>query len=148
MICTEDLSVKNMVKNRSLSKSISDAGWSSLVSMISYKSSWYGRTFHKIDRWEPTSKTCSCCGVKAEAMDLSIREWVCNSCGTSHDRDINAARNILNTGLSDASGQFFSTFLGFPLYALPEKPMGKSYNLFFCYTNLDELKHFSLERGT
>ncbi len=101
VICTEDLSVQNMVRNHKLSKSISDAGWSSLVSMISYKSSWYGRTFHKIDRWEPTSKTCSCCGAKAEAMDLSVREWVCSSCGTSHDRDINAARNILNTGLSD-----------------------------------------------
>ena len=101
MICTEDLAVKNMVRNHKLSKSISDAGWSSLVSMISYKSGWYGRTFHKIDRWEPTSKTCSCCGAKAEAMDLSIREWTCDSCMVSHDRDINAAVNILNTGLTD-----------------------------------------------
>ena len=101
VICTEDLSVKNMVRNHCLSKSISDAGWSSLVSMISYKSSWYGRTFHKIDRWEPTSKTCSCCGAKAEAMNLSVREWACSSCGTYHDRDINAAVNILNTGLKD-----------------------------------------------
>jgi putative transposase len=90
-----------MVKNHKLSKSISDAGWSSLISMISYKSNWYGRTFHKIDQWEPTSKTCSVCGAKAEAMHLSIREWICNSCGTSHDRDINAAVNILNTGLKD-----------------------------------------------
>jgi putative transposase len=101
VICTEDLAVKNMVKNHCLSKSISDASWSSLISMISYKSNWYGRTFHQIDRWEPTSKTCSCCGAKAEAMDLSIREWTCASCGTSHDRDINAAVNILNTGLKD-----------------------------------------------
>jgi putative transposase len=101
VICTEDLSVKNMVRNHKLSKSISDAGWSSLISMISYKSNWYGRTFHKIDRWYASSKTCGCCGAKAEAMNLSIREWSCASCGTSHDRDINAARNILNTGLLD-----------------------------------------------
>ena len=101
VICTEDLAVKNMVKNRKLSKSISDAGWSSLISMNSYKSGWYGRTFHKIDRWEPTSKTCSCCGARVEAMDLSIREWTCASCGANHDRDVNAARNIRNTGLTD-----------------------------------------------
>ena len=101
VICTEDLAVKNMVKNRKLSKSISDAGWSSLISMISYKSGWYGRTFHKIDRWEPTSKTYSCCGARVEAMDLSIREWTCASCGANHDRDVNAARNIRNTGLTD-----------------------------------------------
>jgi putative transposase len=101
VICMEDLSVKNMVKNHCLSKSISDASWSSLISMLSYKSNWYGRTFHQIDRWEPTSKTCSCCGAKAEAMDLSVREWTCNSCMVSHDRDINAAVNILNTGLKD-----------------------------------------------
>jgi putative transposase len=101
VICMEDLSVKNMVKNHCLSKSISDAGWSSLISMIAYKSNWYGRTFHQIDRWEPTSKTCGCCGVKTENMYLSIREWTCTSCGTSHDRDINAAVNILNTGLKD-----------------------------------------------
>jgi putative transposase len=101
VICMEDLSVKNMVKNHCLSKSISDAGWSSLISMIAYKSNWYGRTFHQIDRWEPTSKTCGCCGAKAEAMNLSIREWTCDSCMVSHDRDINAAVNILNTGLTD-----------------------------------------------
>jgi putative transposase len=101
VICTEDLAVKNMVRNHKLSKSISDASWSSLISMISYKSGWYGRTFHKIGRWYASSKTCGCCGAKAEAMNLSIREWTCASCGTSHDRDINAAVNILNTGLKD-----------------------------------------------
>ena len=101
VICIEDLSVKNMVKNQKLSKSISDVAWSSLISMISYKSDWYGKTFHKIDRWTPTSKTCSCCGAKAEDMDLSVREWTCSSCGTHHDRDVNASINILSTGLQD-----------------------------------------------
>ena len=101
VICVEDLSVKNMVKNTYLSKSISDASWSSLISMISYKSNWYGRTFHKIDRWYASSKTCSCCGNRAEDMDLSVREWKCKTCGVEHDRDINAAKNILNKGLGD-----------------------------------------------
>ena len=101
VICMESLSVKNMVKNHSLAKSIQDVSWSKLISMIDYKSIWYGKTFHKIDRWTPTSKTCSCCSAKVEVMDLSVRSWVCGSCGTQHDRDINAAINILNTGLED-----------------------------------------------
>jgi len=101
VICMEDLSVKSMIKNHSLAKSISDASWSSLASMISYKSNWYGRTFHKIDRWYPSSKTCSCCGVKAEEMNMSVREWTCSSCNTHHDRDTNAAQNIRNKGLAD-----------------------------------------------
>ncbi len=100
-ICMEDLNVKGMVKNRKLAKSISDAAWSSLVSMISYKSVWYGRTFVKVDRFYVSSKTCSCCGTKVESMDLSVRTWTCSSCNTTHDRDLNAATNILNQGLVD-----------------------------------------------
>ncbi len=100
-ICMEDLNVAGMVKNRKLAKSISDAAWSSLVSMIEYKSVWYGRTFVKVDRFYASSKTCSCCGAKVETMDLSIRKWTCSSCNTTHDRDLNAATNILNQGLND-----------------------------------------------
>jgi putative transposase len=100
-ICTENLKVKNMVKNRSLAKSIQDASWSTFISMLDYKSRWYGRTFHKIDTWFPSSKTCSCCGHKMESMDLSVREWTCPSCNTHHDRDLNAATNILNEGIKD-----------------------------------------------
>jgi len=100
-ICTENLKVKNMVKNRSLAKSIQDASWSTFISMLDYKSRWYGRTFHKIDTWFPSSKTCSCCGHKMETMDLSVREWTCPSCNTHHDRDLNAATNILNEGIND-----------------------------------------------
>ena len=101
IICTENLKVKNMVKNRSLAKSISDASWSTFVSMLDYKSRWYGRTFHKIDTWFPSSKTCSCCGHKMESIDLSVREWTCPKCDTHHDRDLNAATNILNEGIKD-----------------------------------------------
>ena len=103
-IIMESLKVKNMIKNRKLSKSIQDASWSTLITMIAYKSKWYGKTFHQIDTWFPSSKTCSCCGHKLESMDLSIRTWTCPSCGTNHDRDLNAAVNILNKGLDDLYG--------------------------------------------
>ena len=104
IICLEDLNVKGMVKNRRLAKSISDAAWSSFVSMLAYKCTWYGKTFHRIDRWYPSSKTCSCCGHKMDQMTLDIREWVCPSCEIIHDRDLNAAINILNKGLDDLYG--------------------------------------------
>lgn len=103
-IVMEDLNVKGMIKNRKLSKSIQDASWSTLVSMIDYKSKWYGKTFHKIDRWYPSSKTCSHCGHKRDQMDLSVRKLICPECGTVHDRDLNAAVNILHKGLDDLYG--------------------------------------------
>lgn len=100
-IIMEDLAVRNMVKNRKLAKSIADASWSSLVSMIRYKSNWYGRTFHQIDRFAPSTKTCSSCGHKLDGIGLDVREWTCPSCGSVHDRDLNAAQNILDTGLRE-----------------------------------------------
>lgn len=103
-IIVENLNVKGMVKNHKLSKSISDASWSTFVSMLSYKSNWYGRTFHKIDRFCPSSKTCGCCGHIVDKLPLSIREWQCPSCETIHDRDLNAARNILSKGINDLYG--------------------------------------------
>ena len=93
-IAVETLAVKNMVRNRSLARSISDAGWSGFVAMLEYKAQWYGRTLHKIDRWTPTSKTCSACGHRASKKPLSVRQWVCPSCGVEHDRDVNAAINV------------------------------------------------------
>ena len=104
VICVENLNVKGMMKNRKLAKSIQDVGWSSLVSMIRYKSTWYGKTFHQIDRFFASSKTCSSCGHKLNEMNLSIREWTCPNCGEIHDRDLNAATNILNRGLGDLYG--------------------------------------------
>jgi putative transposase len=97
-IVLEDLNVSGMVRNRKLSRAISDLGWRTFRTFLEAKSEKYGRDFRVIDRWEPTSKTCSCCGFKIGKLDLSIREWICLNCGTSHDRDINAATNILVAG--------------------------------------------------
>ncbi|PHM07719.1 transposase [Nostoc sp. 'Peltigera malacea cyanobiont' DB3992] len=100
VIAVEDLSVKNMVKNRKLALSISDASWGELVRQLEYKSNWYGRTFVKIDRWFPSSKRCGHCGHIVDKLPLNIREWDCPKCGTHHDRDVNAAKNILAAGLA------------------------------------------------
>lgn len=104
VISVENLSVKNMIKNRKLSKSIQDASWSEFTRQLNYKCNWYGKTFIKIDRFYPSSKTCSSCGYKLEALDLSVREWDCPDCGKHHDRDFNAATNILVKGYSDLTG--------------------------------------------
>jgi len=104
VICLEDLAVKNMVKNHKLAQAISDVSWGSLVSMLTYKAAWYNRQVIKIDRFYPSSKTCSHCHHLMASMDLSIREWKCPSCGTHHDRDVNAAKNILRQGLNIMSG--------------------------------------------
>jgi putative transposase len=99
-ICVESLAVKNMVKNHSLAKAISDVGWSEFVSQLDYKAKWYGRTVVKIDRWYPSSKRCFECGHILDSLSLDIRHWICPECGVSHDRDINAARNIHAVGLT------------------------------------------------
>lgn len=103
-IILEDLNVSGMIKNRSLSKSIADASWSTLTNMLKYKSLWYGKEIHLIDRFFPSSKTCSHCGSRVEKMHLSIREWSCHSCGTHHDRDVNAAKNIYQEGMKQLHG--------------------------------------------
>jgi putative transposase len=105
LIVVEDLNVSGMIRNRKLAKSISDASWSTFVSMLEYKCNWYGKTLIKIDRFYPSSKTCSNCGHKENQMPLKIREWTCPSCGSKHDRDLNASINILKKGWSDLSGQ-------------------------------------------
>ena len=104
VIVLEDLAVKNMVKNHKLAQAISDVSWGSLVSMLKYKAIWYNRQVIHIDRFYPSSKTCSNCYHVMPSMDLSIREWTCLSCGIEHDRDVNAAKNILRQGLNIMSG--------------------------------------------
>jgi putative transposase len=98
-IVIEDLTIRNMLKNGSLSRAISDAAWSELRRMLEYKARWYGREVIAVDRWFPSSKLCSVCGALAESMPLHIRIWTCD-CGTTHDRDVNAAKNIKAAGLA------------------------------------------------
>jgi len=98
-VCVETLAVKNMLKNHALAKAISDVGWGELVRQLEYKAQWYGRTLIKIDRWYPSSKTCSACGNVLGSLDLDEREWTCPACGVQHDRDLNAARCVLAQGL-------------------------------------------------
>jgi putative transposase len=99
-VIIEDLSVRNMVRNHSLARAISDAAWADLRSMLEYKADWYGRTVIAIDRFYPSSKTCSACGVIGTSLSLSVREWACAGCGAVHDRDVNAAKVIRAAGLA------------------------------------------------
>ncbi|MFD6856938.1 RNA-guided endonuclease InsQ/TnpB family protein [Rhodococcus sp. NPDC060090] len=94
-IAVEDLAPRNMVRNRRLAKSISECGWGEFRSMLEYKAERAGRRFVVIDRWYPSSKTCSACGHLLAVLSLGTRHWTCPDCGTRHDRDINAAKNIL-----------------------------------------------------
>lgn len=104
VICLEDLSVKNMVKNHKLAQSISDVSWSKFIDMLKYKSEWDERKLVQIDRFYPSSKSCSECHYINDNLTLSDREWTCPSCNTHHDRDINAAKNILTQGINILSG--------------------------------------------
>lgn len=103
VICLESLAIKNMVKNHKLAKSISDAGWGMFTEMLKYKAEWYGRTISQIDRFYPSSKLCSACGLINSDLALKGREWKCD-CGVVHDRDFNAAKNILRQGLNLVTG--------------------------------------------
>jgi putative transposase len=100
VIALEDLRIKNMVRNHKLAKSISDVSWSELARHLEYKTEWYGKQFVKVGTFYPSSQLCGVCGYRnTGTKDLSIREWTCPICGERHDRDANAARNILNEGL-------------------------------------------------
>ncbi|KIX75056.1 transposase [Streptomyces sp. MBRL 601] len=98
-IVIEDLTVRNMVKNGKLARAISDAAWADFRSMLEYKAHWYGREVIAVDRWFPSSKLCSACGTLRGKLPLNVRTWTCD-CGTTHDRDVNAANNLLAAGLA------------------------------------------------
>ncbi|MEV4418199.1 RNA-guided endonuclease TnpB family protein, partial [Catellatospora sp. NPDC049609] len=98
-IVIEDLAVRNMVANHRLARAISDAAWRQLRTMLEYKAAWYGRDLIVVDRWFPSTRLCSTCGTLAPKLPLDVREWTC-TCGQTHDRDVNAARNLLAAGLA------------------------------------------------
>jgi putative transposase len=102
-LAIEDLTVRTMLSNHCLARAISDASWSQLRHMLEYKTDWYGRELLLVDRWFPSSKLCSTpgCGHISQKMPLNVRSWTCPRCGTLHDRDVNAAKNILAAGLVD-----------------------------------------------
>jgi putative transposase len=105
-ICIESLSVKAMAKHPTLAKAIHDVGWGEFVRQLEYKAAWYGRTLIRIDKWYPSSKRCHACGHVLDSLTLDVRLWTCPECGVVHDRDVNAAQNILAVGLTvSASGE-------------------------------------------
>jgi putative transposase len=99
VIVVENLAVKNMVKNKHLSKSISDAGWGMFCTMLKYKAEWEGKTYIEVNRFFPSSKTCHVCLHQVDQLPLDIRSWQCPNCQTVHDREINASKNIRDEGL-------------------------------------------------
>ncbi|PHV62842.1 IS200/IS605 family element RNA-guided endonuclease TnpB [Cyanobacterium aponinum] len=99
VVVVENLAVKNMVKNHKLAKSISDCGWGQFCTMVKYKAEWEGKTYIEVDRFFPSSKTCNHCLHQVDSLTLDIRSWQCPKCGTIHDRDVNAAKNIRDEGL-------------------------------------------------
>lgn len=104
VIAVEHLNVKGILKNHTLARAVSDAGWSMLTGFLEYKAERGGKAFIKCGRWFPSSKACSCCGSICETMPLDVRSWTCAKCGARHDRDINAARNIRDEGLRILAG--------------------------------------------
>ena len=102
LMIIEDLNIKGMVKNHKLAGAVSDCGWNMFETMLKYKSEWKGKKVEYIGRFKPSSKICSTCGIKNDTLTLAVREWTCENCNTTHDRDRNAANNILSFGLRNS----------------------------------------------
>jgi len=118
-IVFENLNVSGLMKNRQLSRAISVASWGLLTQLVKYKCDLYGKTYHEIGRYSPSTKTCSCCNFKLDQLRLNIRSWVCPNCNAEHDRDINAAINILNFGLVDLYGGTYPSNRGSGIEEIP-----------------------------
>ena len=99
-VCVETLAVRQLVRNHRLAQAIAEASWSEVLRQLEYKAAWYGRALVKIDKWYPSSKRCSACGHVRESLPLVVRQWTCPACGVRHDRDVNAAKNVLAAGLA------------------------------------------------
>ena len=128
VIIAESLAVKNMMQNHCLSKSIQDASWGEIIRQLEYKAKWYGRTFHQIDRFFPSSKTCNNCQYICDNLPLNIREWTCPNCKQHNDRDVNAAKNIRDKGLADLkdlSGCGIQSDVKQKLVKAPRSKMGR-----------------------
>jgi putative transposase len=121
-VCVETLAVHHLVRNHRLAQAISDASWSELIRQMEYKAAWYGRTLVKIDKWYPSSKRCSACGHMLDSLPLSVRQWTCPACGVRHDRDVNAAKNVLAVGLTvNACGEAIRPGRAKPASARPDE---------------------------
>lgn len=132
VICVESLAVKNMVRNHSLALSILDAGWGALIDMLRYKCEFYGKTLVEVDRWLPSTKMCSSCGHVAESLSLNIRFWTCTACESEHDRDTNAAVNILAVGTA-------VTARGGEVRPVPAAPLAHVSGAFACEPGIPSL---------
>ena len=124
LIAVEDLAVSGLARTR-LARSVNDAGWSTFVQMLAYKAQRAGRTFVKIDRWFPSTRACSVCGAVGEAKPLHVRTWTCG-CGTTHDRDVNAARNILAAGRAVQPVELTSAGTPVPQLSVKQEPAGSA----------------------
>ncbi len=121
-VCVETLATSNLVRNHRLAHAISDANWNELVRQLAYKAAWYGRTLVKIDKWYPSSKRCSTCGHVLDALPLAVRHWTCPACGARHDRDVNAAKNVLAAGRAvNACGEAIRPGRATPATARPDE---------------------------
>jgi len=121
-VCVETLAVRHLVRNHRLAQAISDASWRELIRQLEYKATWYGRTLVKIDKWYPSSKRCGDCGHILASLPLSVRRWTCPACRVTHDRDVNAAKNVLAAGLAvNACGEAIRPGRAMPAMARPDE---------------------------
>lgn len=147
IICIETLGVKNMIKNRHLSKSISDVAWNKFITQLEYKSKWKGKTLLKIDKWFPSSQICSNCGANTGKKPLHVREFICSHCKSYHDRDINAAINIRNYGLGQIDNRNTAGTAEIKACGVSSNGVKTSYGVLASYDTMKQEAQTSLAVG-